>query len=77
MIQITVDLYCQGGYGEEATLDNIIKSISDCQAVLVSKIGDCPKQELNKAGIQTVEAYDSIDKVALKFHQKYIKELAA
>jgi len=67
-----VDHFCQGGYGEEATLENIIKALADCKAVLVSKIGDCPKEELHKAGIQTVEAYDVIDKVALEFYKEAI-----
>ena len=62
------------GYGEEATLENIIKALADCKAVLVSKIGDCPKEELHKAGIQTVEAYDLIDKVALEFYKEAISE---
>ncbi|MEB3216034.1 MAG: nitrogenase cofactor biosynthesis protein NifB [Nostocales cyanobacterium 94392] len=69
-----VDHFCQGGYGEEATLENIIKALSDCKAVLVSKIGDCPKEELHKAGIQTVEAYDVIDKVALEFYKQAISQ---
>ncbi|MBD2357333.1 nitrogenase cofactor biosynthesis protein NifB [Tolypothrix sp. FACHB-123] len=70
-----IDHYCQSGYGEEATLDNIIKAISDCKAVLVSKIGHCPQEELQKAGLQTVEAYDVIEKVALEFYDQYIKGL--
>lgn len=66
--------FCQGGYGEEATLENIMKAISDCKAVLVSKIGDCPKEKLHKAGIQTVEAYDLIDKVALEFYKQAMNQ---
>ncbi len=69
-----IDHYCQGGYGEDATLDNIIKALSDCQAVLVAKIGECPKEQLHQAGIQTVEAYDAIEKVALEFYQQWSKE---
>ena len=69
-----VDHFCQGGYGEEATLENIIKALSDCKAVLVSKIGECPKEKLHKAGIQTVEAYDVIDKVALEFFGQAINQ---
>ena len=68
-----VDHFCQDGYGEEATLENIIKTLADCKAVLVSKIGDCPKDELQKAGIQAVEAYDLIDKVALDFYKEAIQ----
>ncbi len=70
-----IDHYCQGGFGEEATLDYIIKAIADCKAVLVSKIGNCPKEELHKAGIQTVEAYDVIEKVALEFYEQYVEGL--
>lgn len=74
MMPTVVDHFCQGGYGEEATLENIIKALADCKAVLVSKIGDCPKEELQKAGIQAVEAYDLIDKVALEFYKEAISE---
>ena len=69
-----IDHFCKGGYGEEATLENIIKALSDCKAVLVSKIGECPKEKLHKAGIQTVEAYDVIDKVALEFYKQAISQ---
>ena len=41
-----VDLYCQGGYGEEDSLATIIRAINDCHAVFVAKIGGCPKSEL-------------------------------
>ncbi|MBD2438741.1 nitrogenase cofactor biosynthesis protein NifB [Nostoc sp. FACHB-110] len=69
-----IDQYCQGGYGEAATAENIMKTIADCKAVLVSKIGNCPKEKLLTAGIQTVEAYDVIEKVALEFYEQYVKE---
>ncbi|RAM52036.1 MAG: nitrogenase cofactor biosynthesis protein NifB [Hapalosiphonaceae cyanobacterium JJU2] len=69
-----IDHYCQGGYGETATLENIIEAIADCKAVFVAKIGDCPQEKLHTAGIQTVETYDMIDKAALEFYQQYIQE---
>jgi nitrogen fixation protein NifB len=69
-----IDHYCQGGYGETATLENIIEAIADCKAVFVAKIGDCPKEKLHAAGIQTVETYDVIDKVALEYYQQYLQE---
>ena len=69
-----VDHYCQSGYGEEATLDNIIQSISDCKGVLASKIGHCPQDELRKAGLEPFEAYDVIDKVALDFYEQYLQK---
>jgi nitrogen fixation protein NifB len=68
-----IDHYCQTGYGEEATLDGIIATISDCKAVLTSKIGNCPQAELKKAGLQVVEAYDAIDTVARNFYSQYFQ----
>jgi nitrogen fixation protein NifB len=67
-----IDHYCQSGYGEEATLDNIIQTISDCKAILVAKIGHCPQEELTKAGLKVVEAYDVIEKVAREFYDQHI-----
>ncbi|BAZ26916.1 nitrogenase cofactor biosynthesis protein NifB [Kalymmatonema gypsitolerans NIES-4073] len=69
-----VDHYCQGGYGEKATLENIIQTIADCKAVLVSKIGDSPKEKLHQLGIEVVESYDVIEKVALEFYKQYVQE---
>ncbi|KAF3888221.1 MULTISPECIES: nitrogenase cofactor biosynthesis protein NifB [Nostocales] len=68
-----VDHYCQGGYGEKATLENIIQSIADCKAVLVSKIGDGPKEKLQNIGVQVYEAYDSIEVAALEFYKQYLQ----
>lgn len=47
-----VDLYCQGGWGEDEQLPSLINAINDCHAVLVAKIGACPRQELAEAGIE-------------------------
>ncbi|MBC1236207.1 nitrogenase cofactor biosynthesis protein NifB [Nostoc sp. 2RC] len=69
-----IDQYCQGGYGEEASFEHIMKVIADCKAVLVSKIGNCPKEKLQEAGIETVEAYDVIEKVALEFYEQWNRE---
>jgi nitrogen fixation protein NifB len=69
-----IDHYCQGGYGEEASLEGIIKAIADCKAVLVSKVGECPKKELKDAGLQVVEAYDVIEKVAREFYDQHRSE---
>jgi nitrogen fixation protein NifB len=69
-----VDHFCQGGYSEKATLENIINAISDCKAVLVSKIGESPKEKLHNAGIKVVESYDVIEKVALDFYQEFTEK---
>ncbi len=68
-----IDQYCQSGYGEDATLEYVIKAIADCKAVLVSKIGHCPKDKLNAAGLEVVEAYDVIETVARQFYQQYLQ----
>ncbi|MDX2232431.1 MAG: nitrogenase cofactor biosynthesis protein NifB [Leptolyngbyaceae cyanobacterium bins.349] len=67
-----IDQYCQGGYGEDAMLNGVLQAIADCKAVLVSKIGHCPQEELQKAGIQSVEAYDVIEKVAREFYDQFM-----
>ncbi|MGB3518076.1 MAG: nitrogenase cofactor biosynthesis protein NifB [Elainellaceae cyanobacterium] len=64
--------YCQGGYGEEAMLNGIITTISDCQAVFASKVGPCPQRELEKAGLVVVEAYDVIESVARQFYDEHV-----
>ncbi len=66
-----IDHYCQGGYGEDASLDGIIKTIADCKAILVSKVGECPKSELKQAGLEVVEAYDVIENVARQFYDQH------
>ncbi len=66
-----VDHYCQGGYGEDATLNNIIGAIKDCKAVLASKIGDCPQGMLREASVEPVQGYDTIDTLALKFYEQF------
>ncbi len=69
--------YCQGGYGEEATMEGILSAIADCKAVLASKIGPCPQKELEKVGIRVVEGYDVIEKVARDYYDEYVKPAEA
>ena len=52
-----VDLFCQGGFGEDEQLPSIVNAINDCHAVMVSKIGACPRDELKAAGIEPVDKY--------------------
>jgi nitrogen fixation protein NifB len=52
-----VDQYCQGGWGEEVTLDGVIQSLEGVSVVLCSKIGDCPKESLAKAGIEVTDTF--------------------
>ncbi len=69
-----VDLYCQGGFGEEDSLDTIIRAINDCHAVFVAKIGGCPKDTLQKAGIEPVDKYalEFIEQSAIAYFKEYV-----
>jgi nitrogen fixation protein NifB len=73
-----VDLYCQGGYGEDEQLPSIVNAINDCHAVLVSKIGACPRDELTAAGIEPVDRYahEFIEKAALSWFADYAQRIA-
>jgi nitrogen fixation protein NifB len=74
-----VDLYCRGGFGEEDNLSTIIRAISDCHAVLVAKIGGCPKADLRAAGIDPVEEYAGqfIEKSAITWFKNYLEKVAS
>ena len=69
-----VDLYCQGGYGEEDSLATIIRAINDCHAVFVAKIGGCPKAELAQAGIDPIDRHagEFIEKSAISWFRAYL-----
>jgi nitrogenase cofactor biosynthesis protein NifB len=59
-----VDKYCDGKQecGEkEDKISMIIHTISDCDAVIVMRIGDSPKMKLNQKGIRVFTTYDKIE----------------
>jgi nitrogen fixation protein NifB len=74
-----VDLYCQGGYGDEEQLPSVVRAINDCHAVLVAKIGACPRDELQQAGIEPVDQYvgEFIEKAALAWFDDYRCRIAS
>ncbi|TVR98078.1 MAG: nitrogenase cofactor biosynthesis protein NifB [Rhodospirillales bacterium] len=49
--------YCQGGFGEEDVLDQVIAALDGVDAVLCAKIGSCPKDRLAEAGIAASDDY--------------------
>jgi nitrogen fixation protein NifB len=73
-----VDHYCQGGWGEDDALPSIVTAINDCHAVLVAKIGNCPRDELKEAGIEPVDQYahEYIEKAALSWFTNYRERVA-
>jgi nitrogen fixation protein NifB len=74
-----VDQYCQGGEGDDAQLPSVVRAINDCHAVLVAKIGACPKDELTAAGVEPVDAYvgEFIEKAALSWFNDYRSRIAS
>lgn len=72
-----MDVYCQGGYGEGDRLSTIIRSVNDCHAVFVAKIGGCPKSNLIRAGIEPVDRYahEFIEKSAIAWFRSYLEKV--
>jgi nitrogen fixation protein NifB len=72
-----VDLYCQGGFGDEDSLETVIRAINDCAAVFVAKIGGCPKNDLLKVGIEPVDQYahDYIEQSAIAYFKDYLDKV--
>lgn len=62
-----VEQYCLGGEGEEDALAVALRAIGDCHAVLVARVGSCPKGQLRAAGIEPVteHAFEPIEAAAL------------
>lgn len=69
--------YCQGGYGAQDDLAAIIRSINDCRAVFVARIGGRPMSELNKAGIEPVDQYahEFIENSAIAWFSSYLEKV--
>jgi nitrogen fixation protein NifB len=72
-----VDHYCQGGFGDEESLETVIRAINDCHAVFVAKIGGCPKADLVTAGIDPVDqfAHEFIEKSAIAWFKSYLDKV--
>jgi len=62
--------YCHGPEDGPGDLDAIIRALSDCEAVLVTKIGAGPDDRLREAGIEPVQVYDVIETAALDYFRK-------
>ncbi len=70
--------YCRGGEGEEASLEAILVALSDCAAVLVAKIGRCPREQLAAAGLEAVDghAFEPIELAALAWLRAHAERTA-
>jgi nitrogen fixation protein NifB len=72
-----VDHYCQDGFGDEDKLETVIRALNDCTAVLVARIGTCPKETLEKAGIDAIEKYahEFIEQSAVAYFKEYLDKI--
>lgn len=60
----SVKKYCSGSQEcdeREDSMETIIRTISDCNAVIAMRIGESPKQKLKHKGIQVFTAVDRIE----------------
>lgn len=73
----SVDTYCQGGYGDDEALDTYMSKLKDCHAILVSKVGRCPRETFNDAGIEISDkyAYKNIEEGLLSYLVSHLDAL--
>jgi nitrogen fixation protein NifB len=73
-----VDTYCRGGEGEDDALGATLRALEGCQAVLVAKIGHCPRGQLQAAGIEPVveQAFVPIEAAALAWFEGFAARVA-
>lgn len=55
--QREVDHYCHGQEGDQSAMQKILKTINDCEAVFVAKIGDGPIEKLGAIGVRAIQDY--------------------
>ncbi|NEO27102.1 MAG: dinitrogenase iron-molybdenum cofactor [Kamptonema sp. SIO4C4] len=61
-----VNPYCHGAENTPGDLDEILQTLADCQAVLVSRIGIGPDDRLNAAGIAPIQTYETVETAVLE-----------
>jgi nitrogen fixation protein NifB len=73
-----IEAYCRGGEGEDDALEGTLAAISDCRAVLVAKIGRCPRERLAAAGIEPVaeHANEFVERAALAWFAGFAARVA-
>lgn len=55
--QRDVEHYCHGNSGDQGAMAKILKTIADCQAVFIAKIGDGPTDKLAAIGVDAISDY--------------------
>jgi nitrogen fixation protein NifB len=72
----TTEQYCGGGDDDDPSVT--LRAISDCRAILVAKIGRCPKRRLAAAGVEPVteHAFQPIEAAALAWFEGFAARAA-
>jgi len=73
----TVGRYCDGVQEcdeQDEKMNLIIKTIEDCKAVLVMRIGEAPRQKLDGKGIKVFTTYDRIEASVAKAARELAKQ---
>ncbi len=67
------EAYCVGGDGDDDALAVALRALADCRAVLVAKIGHCPRGRLAAAGVEPVteHAFQPIEAAALAWFEGF------
>ncbi len=70
-----VDHYCHGQTGDQSAMQKILKTINDCCAVFVAKVGDGPIKKLNAIGVEAIDdyAYLGVDEALNGYAENNIK----
>lgn len=55
--QREVEHYCHGHTGSQSAMERILRTIDDCKAVFVAKVGDGPVEKLAAIGVTAVSDY--------------------
>ena len=73
-----VERYCAGGEGEDDALATTLRALEGCRAVLVAKIGRCPRSQLAAAGIEAVteQAFAPVEAAALAWFEGFAGRVA-
>ncbi|HEX9180108.1 MAG TPA: nitrogenase cofactor biosynthesis protein NifB [Burkholderiales bacterium] len=72
------DLYCQGGFGDDAALEAIVRTLEGVSAVLVAKVGHCPRGEMQMAGIEVSDdyAFEYVEASLIAYYGRRIADAA-
>ncbi len=70
--------YCVGGDGDDDVLAAALRALADCRAVLVAKVGHCPRGQLAAAGVEPVteHAFQPIEAAALAWFEGFAGRVA-